>query len=660
MGDEEELPEPKKMVLIQACSGYIGGNLAKRFAKEGYEVLGTLKAPSDPKPLAVTTVVEPTAAALTAAFREAEITVLDCLADCEAAEAMLSAIAASTEPIESAKVLIGVSSVMTWSRTSANPDEPETPLTEAEYKRRRPHSSYKDLVALEKLVTKAAREGLRTHVVAAGLTYGADEDLFHPLFKAAWSCQPLPLLTMSDGANVLPTIHIADLCSVVLKLYEADALPYLLALDTPADEEKPQTLAAVVQALSSELGVGEVLEPAPRDKVLLEQDSEFFQVCAPIGDAPPLKLAAAAVNDLGIEWHAQSGLLANIPMVVHEYREARGLQPLRLLVHGNDDLAKSELASALATEYKLPYIEVNAAVEAAKSAEGELAAELSAAGGAVPDELLAKVLAASLTSTTCKNQGYILQGFPNTLAQATMLFGGGGAAAEEGEEAPPPEEGEEGDGASKSALAAPAEYVITLEASEETITAKLKAMAEPPMTEEKLSEVLAAYSENNADDSPTSILALPSLAEVEPLGPLAVSDSTSVDALLTKSRVYLGQPRNYGPSDEEIAAKKALEEAEAAAAAAEEARLAAEREREEAEERKRREEHESRRAAEVQQQENELLEVRSIPLRNYLMANVIPTLTEGLIEVCKLKPEDPVDYLAEYLFKNNPVEEGPA
>ena len=66
---------------------------------------------------------------------------------------------------------------------------------------------------------------------------------------------------------------------------------------------------------------------------------------------------------------------------------------------------------------------------------------------------------------------------------------------------------------------------------------------------------------------------------------------------------------------------------------------------------------EARRAAEVGQQEAELLEVRSIPLRNYLMQNVIPTLTEGLIEVCKLKPEDPVDYLAAYLFKNNPVDE---
>eukprot|EP00054_Salpingoeca_dolichothecata_P016053 m.93535 g.93535 ORF g.93535 m.93535 type:complete len:50 (+) comp21788_c0_seq2:37-186(+) len=27
---------------------------------------------------------------------------------------------------------------------------------------------------------------------------------------------------------------------------------------------------------------------------------------------------------------------------------------------------------------------------------------------------------------------------------------------------------------------------------------------------------------------------------------------------------------------------------------------------------------------------------------------------QGLIEVCKVRPEDPVDYLAEYLFKQNP------
>jgi len=35
------------------------------------------------------------------------------------------------------------------------------------------------------------------------------------------------------------------------------------------------------------------------------------------------------------------------------------------------------------------------------------------------------------------------------------------------------------------------------------------------------------------------------------------------------------------------------------------------------------------------------------------MDNLVPYLTEGLIEICKLQPDDPVDSLAEYLFKRS-------
>jgi ribonuclease D len=172
-----------------------------------------------------------------------------------------------------------------------------------------------------------------------------------------------------------------------------------------------------------------------------------------------------------------------------------------------------------------------------------------------------------------------------------------------------------------------------------------------------LSAAQVVYAAMDAWAGLASAEALPALKGVEVLGPLQVKATTAADALLSKARVYLGQPRNYGPTEEEIAAKKALEEAEAAEAKRHADEQKAAQARADAAERKRREEHESTRAAEVKQQESELLEVRSIPLRNYLMANVIPTLTEGLIEVCKVKPEDPVDYIAEYLFKNNPQEE---
>jgi len=654
--DEEELPPPRK-VFIHNVGSYLGANLSKAFGEieeERFEVIGTLK-PDGVKPRSVAKVVDNTPEALSAAFLECELTVLDLLGQSDTAEMLLEAIAGVKE-FETDKVLVGISSVMTWTRTSADADEPEKALTEEEYKRRRPHSNFKELLALEKLVTKSKRTGLRAHVVAAGLTYGEEEDIFHSLFKSAWSCKPLPLLSITDGSNLLPTIHVKDLCSVVIKLMEGDNLPYLMAVDQGCtNEEGPkQTLKAVMQALSSELGVGEVYE-MPNEEVRTVADFEFFQVGSPIGTEPGLKLTAGAIAGMGFEWHSAEGMLANMSKVVYEYREARGLLPLRLLVHGNDELAKTSLAASVATEYKLPLVDAKAALATAAEEETPLGVELKAAmaAGPVSEALTAKALSAALTVTECRNQGYVLTGFPETLAQATAVFP---VPPAEGEEEPPAEaEGEEGEGAKKLVAAAP-EFIVCLEAAPEVIKQKLLARPEASITEEQLAAKLTGYAKDNAEDSPTSILAHDTMASVETL-PLEVLFDTPEEALAGKTRAYLGAPRNYGPSKEEIAAKAALEEEAAKKKEAEEVKLKAEREAVELEERIKREEAESRRLAELQQKERELLEVRSIPLRNYLMQNVIPTLTEGLIEVCKLKPEDPVDYLAEWLFKNNPIEE---
>lgn len=53
----------------------------------------------------------------------------------------------------------------------------------------------------------------------------------------------------------------------------------------------------------------------------------------------------------------------------------------------------------------------------------------------------------------------------------------------------------------------------------------------------------------------------------------------------------------------------------------------------------------------IRQQERDLLDTRSQPIRQYLMDNVVPFLTQGLIDVCKKVPGDPVDYLADFLLK---------
>lgn len=48
------------------------------------------------------------------------------------------------------------------------------------------------------------------------------------------------------------------------------------------------------------------------------------------------------------------------------------------------------------------------------------------------------------------------------------------------------------------------------------------------------------------------------------------------------------------------------------------------------------------------------LEERKEPLRAYLMKNVIPLLSKGLVEVCAQHPDKPIDFLSEWLLRHNP------
>ncbi|XP_008283194.1 adenylate kinase 7-like [Stegastes partitus] len=58
----------------------------------------------------------------------------------------------------------------------------------------------------------------------------------------------------------------------------------------------------------------------------------------------------------------------------------------------------------------------------------------------------------------------------------------------------------------------------------------------------------------------------------------------------------------------------------------------------------------------VKHQEHKLLEAQSLPLRNYLMKYVMPSLTEAMVECSKIKPEDPADFLAEHLLRSSQQE----
>ena len=54
-----------------------------------------------------------------------------------------------------------------------------------------------------------------------------------------------------------------------------------------------------------------------------------------------------------------------------------------------------------------------------------------------------------------------------------------------------------------------------------------------------------------------------------------------------------------------------------------------------------------------QNQERQILDKKSLALRKYLDVNLVPILSNGIFEILKEFPKDPVDRLAEFLFKNS-------
>merc|ERR1712187_311960 len=127
----------------------------------------------------------------------------------------------------------------------------------------------------------------------------------------------------------------------------------------------------------------------------------------------------------------------------------------------------------------------------------------------------------------------------------------------------------------------------------------------------------------------------------------------AAEDIFESGRIYMereGRPFNYLATEEEVAAGllerlAAKDKAEAERKQAEAAKLQSTGTTFEDAEAKR----QAERLRLVAEHEEEQRRLEELPLREYLMRYMVPTLTEGLIEVCKVLPDNPVDYLSTYL-----------
>jgi len=586
------------------------------------------------------------------------------------------------ESFDENKLFLCISSVLTWGKTrSADPEDAEAPIMEEEYRRRRPHNRFKTHIDCEKLVIKCGRKTkgkFKTYVAASGLQYGAGEDVFHALFKSAWHQLPAALPVFGPGTNVLPTIHVHDLAVLAINVIESQPeTKYLIAID-----ESRSTLLDLTTAIAESLGTGKIAPITAEDgftnEIVSRQDLDLLTL--------DLRMEPAVIKDMVIPWVAQSGMIESIQSVITEYKAARTLMPLKVCVLGPPGSGKTPYAERLCNHYKLHHIYKQGVIDEAvrkltesadrlktddadalssdEQAQAEedrdlleqLTATLAESGGTYEAEQIFTWFKAKLRSMACLNQGYVLDGYPETEEEAKAIF----IAADDAEDPDAPDP-----------LTVP-EFVFALDASDEFLMNRVKELPEEyavsqGMTEEGMTTSIKAYRDKNLLEK--TVLNYFDYQEIHPFyldiegldGFMAVPTEMPLDfsalddgEVMKKATGVVGEPRNYGPTPEEELLQNRIAEEKSREASELEDMLEAQQSADALKTSKADQKKWDASLKLVQEQEQEAMESSASPLRTFLVRHVMPTLTQGLVEVSKNRPDDPVDFLAEYLFRHNP------
>ena len=471
---------------------------------------------------------------------------------------------------------------------------------------------------------------------------------------------------------------------------------YLFAVDSSAS----QLQRDLIKAISSGVGTGKIrscgpeelaqepwakalslnvkvrpsrlfLPPEEEEKEDLEEEEEEELEEGQVRPKKP--------KPIRMEWHCLGGIAAEIKKINIEFNEAKGLKPITAFLSGPPCSGKSFCAEQLARYYNVPHINARSVAERVVEAQNELGesirtrlaelkeemleeAENTKKEGEeinpdsirprIPKELMAKAFRWTLSQNPCRNRGYVLDGFPKSYDDAWSLFKVMPPSKED-----EPEEEEPDRAKMITDFAIFPQSVVSIHGSDQELIDKAKELPEEAIrgTHHNLKDLQRRLKEfRNSNNNPTGLPSVTDFFEENAVEVLSVHCNDP--HVLDSAKIYMerfGQPVNYMTSDEicernRVSAREVEREERENRRRAEVSKL----EEIEVDKRVMKNDEIRKKIAAVQQREIDHLERMADHVKGYMLENVYEALAIGLTKVCIKKREDPIDYLAKYLFKH--------
>ncbi|RVE46311.1 hypothetical protein evm_009030 [Chilo suppressalis] len=592
------------------------------------------------------------------------------------------------------RYVILISTVLTWASTKPlDPDTPDMPFIETDFRKRKPHPNYKLHYDIENEVIGIARKyksQIGALVVTTGVTYGGYEDVFFYWFQKAWECEKL-LPILGRGNNVVPIINVLDLAQIIYNLItDFPKKLYISAVEQNVTKQRE-----IVKPLGRIAGSG-MFKCIPKEDAFLipEINQRIYDLMTVNINMEPTFI----VETMALQWTSDMTFAENVPALMKQFKKERGLKPFKIMVYGPPIIGKTTLSKLIAEAYGLVYIspetvaqdimedlawrvshwevgettalpvptgeEEDPAADADEDLSDEEGVQETArqtlamlrSGRPLSDEEILGYLRQRLLCRESMNRGWVLDGFPTNLAQCASLFEKADEQDSEADEENGEEQFEEDvDLYSNILRKILPDVVVSLEATDDFICEK--AMRQPEgdsrLDEETVLKRLTEF--RTGDTRDVTPLNFFDELDIHPLVvPVKEHTDYSMKAPYAAVTLRMGRPCRYGKLLALIEAAEKKEREEIETLRTKEARAMKELEQKLKEEREEKMEYWTELYALMREEEEAALAAAGEPMRNYLVHHIFPTLTQALLEVAKLRPKDPVDFLAEYLFKMNP------